>query len=64
MNSEIVLMENSGGKSSLTLAPTNFAALGVQERQDLEEWIKKNPAILGTKLLLVTSEYHCCPKQF
>jgi hypothetical protein len=36
----------------------SFAELGVKERQHLEEWIKKNPAILGSDdLLLIASEY-------
>src|SRR6266446_1053134 len=42
---------------SLTLIQTGFAELGVKESQDLEEWIKANPDILGSELLLLTSEY-------
>lgn len=56
MENEIVLMDPQAGKS-LTLKPTSFFDLGVKERQDLEEWIKDNPDILGTELLLITSEY-------
>jgi hypothetical protein len=55
-NNKIVLMDQQSGKS-LTLLPTSFSDLGVKERQDLEEWIKDNPDILGEKLLIVTSEY-------
>ena len=41
-----------------TLKPLKFSELGVRERQDLEEWIKTNPDILGTKLLIITTEYN------
>src|SRR5713226_115158 len=54
MKNRIVLMDQ--GKS-LTLTQTSFAELLVKERQDLEEWNKANPDILGAELLLITSEY-------
>ncbi len=57
MNNKIVVMDLDAGEAPLTLVPTSFAELGLQERQHLEEWIKKNPDILGTKLLLIASEY-------
>jgi len=56
MDNEIILMDQATGQS-LALKPTSFAELGVKERQDLEEWIKKHPGILGMELLLITSEY-------
>jgi hypothetical protein len=56
MGSEIVLMDPEAGKS-LTLKPNSFSELRVRERQDLEEWIKQNPDILGTELLLITRSY-------
>jgi hypothetical protein len=40
-----------------TMRPLTFVELDVQERRDLEEWIKANPAILGTNLLIVSTEY-------
>jgi hypothetical protein len=57
VSNNIILMDQNGLQSSVTLSPMTFAELGVQERKDLEEWIKHNPAILGTKLLLIDSEY-------
>ena len=50
-------MDRGGIEQPLTLTPTSFAELGFQERQHLEAWIVKNPDILGTKLLLISSEY-------
>jgi hypothetical protein len=57
MNDRIVWTGQELGESPRTLTPTSFAELGIQERQHLEERIKKNPDILGSKLLLITSEY-------
>ena len=55
---EIILMDSAhANTSSKTLTPTSFAELKVKERQDLEEWIKQNPAILGMDLLLISSEF-------
>jgi hypothetical protein len=56
MANEIVLMDPKTKQPEM-LAPSTFAELGVKERQDLEEWIRKNPSILGSDLLLITSEY-------
>jgi hypothetical protein len=57
MSNKIVLMDQKAASSSLTITPTTFADLKVDERKNLEEWIKENPDILGTKLLLITSEF-------
>ncbi len=55
-DNRIIVVDPDKG-SSQTIESVAFAALGVQERRDLEEWIKTNPAILGTKLLIITSQY-------
>ncbi len=39
------------------IQPSTFQELGLKERQDLEEWVIRNPAILGEPLLVITSEY-------
>jgi hypothetical protein len=57
MSNNIILLENRDDALSITVPPTTFAELGVLERKHLEEWIKNNPDILGTKLLLIDSEY-------
>jgi hypothetical protein len=35
---------------------TDLASLGLRERYDLQEWIEKNPEILGEELLIVAKE--------
>ena len=35
----------------------DFAALGFQERHDIQEWIALNPTILGDDLLIIAKEY-------
>lgn len=35
----------------------DFAALGFQERRDIQEWIALNPTILGDDLLIIAKEY-------
>ena len=58
MNNRIVLIDEKQVKP-LILTPERFSDLDVKERQDLEEWIKATPDVLGTepKLLIITSEY-------
>jgi len=34
-----------------------FAELGFQERRDIQEWVAKNPSILGDKLLIIGKEF-------
>jgi hypothetical protein len=35
----------------------SFASLGVREREHLEKWIENNPAILGSNLLILSTEF-------
>ena len=35
----------------------DFAHLGIREREHIQEWIDKNPGILGEDLLIVSKEY-------
>ncbi len=34
-----------------------FADLGFQERRDIQEWVAKNPGILGDELLIIGKEF-------
>ena len=34
-----------------------FAELGFQERRDIQEWVAKNPGILGDELLIIGKEF-------
>ncbi len=53
---QIVVVDPATGKLH-SAEPLTFAEMGVKERQHIEEWIKHNTGILGSKLLLITSEY-------
>lgn len=44
-------------KSLMRLEPKLFSDIGLKERQDIEEWIEKNPKILGEELLIISKEY-------
>lgn len=56
MANQIFILDPSD-KTSLTVKPIKFAELGLKERADLEEWIKVNPDILGTRILIIKDEY-------
>ena len=36
---------------------TSFKAVGIKERKDLQEWIAKNPEVLGEELLIIQKEF-------
>ena len=44
-------------KESLRVAEVDFSQLGLQERQDIQEWIVANPEILGDDLLIIAKEF-------
>ena len=48
---------NAVKKTSEQVRETDFAALGLQERYDIQEWIALNPTILGDDLLIIAKEY-------
>ena len=48
---------NVAKKTSEQVREVTFAALGLQERSDIQEWIALNPTILGDGLLVITKEY-------
>ena len=39
------------------LEEVEFAQIGFQERRNIQEWIAKNPSILGEKLLIIAKEF-------
>ncbi len=45
------------GAEATALTKTSLAALGLRERDHLQEWVIANPTVLGDGLLVVTSEY-------
>jgi len=44
-------------KSLTALEKVKFSELGLKERFDIQEWLEKNPSILGEKLLIIAKEY-------
>ena len=43
-------------KRLIKLSPTQFNALKLKEKYDIEEWIEKSPEILGEELLIIYKE--------
>ncbi len=37
--------------------PVTFSDIGVRERRDMEQWIVKNPDVLGEPLLVITTQF-------
>ncbi len=48
---------NADEQTSRQVREAEFAALGLQERYDIQEWIAANPSILGDDLLIIAKEY-------
>jgi len=44
-------------KNLTAVQPVSFSAIGIKERQDLEEWVINHPQVLGEDLLILTSEF-------
>ena len=44
-------------RDSESMREIEFAELGFQERRDIQEWVAKNPGILGDKLLIIGKEF-------
>ena len=44
-------------KESVKVTEVDFSRLGLQERQDIQEWIVANPEILGDDLLIIAKEF-------
>jgi len=41
----------------ITAEPTSFKEQKLKERQHLQEWIAKNPEVLGEELLVIQKEF-------
>lgn len=48
---------NTDSKESKKIEAITFSSLGLKERDDLQEWIVKEPAILGEELLIIQKEF-------
>ena len=48
---------NRNNKQSKKIEEITFSSLGLKERDDLQEWIVREPAILGEELLIIQKEF-------
>lgn len=48
---------NRENKESKKIQEVTFSSLGLKERDDLQEWIVREPAILGEELLIIQKEF-------
>lgn len=48
---------NRDNKQSKKIEAVTFSSLGLKERDDLQEWIVKEPTILGEELLIIQKEF-------
>lgn len=53
----MIFIVDPASKQPLKIEPVSFYDLGIKERQDLEEWVKNDPELLGERLLIITSEF-------
>ena len=53
----MILVVNTDHSNAHVLKPTRFADENIWERKHIEEWIRKNPQILGEELLVVSIEF-------
>ena len=44
-------------RESESITEVEFAALGFQERRDIQEWVAANPSIVGDNLLIISKEF-------
>ena len=54
---EPIYLVDPATKNLTAVQPVSFSAIGIKERQDLEEWVIKHPEVLGEELLILTSEF-------
>jgi hypothetical protein len=55
MSDDIYLVTT--GETPQAVAPIGFGSLDVKERKHLEDWVVRNPKILGEPLLVITPEF-------
>ena len=53
-----MFLVNSKNKSTEKIKNVSFKEIGLKERNDLQEWIANNPAILGEELLIIQKEFN------
>lgn len=54
----MILLVNRDNNKIDTVSSTSFGALKIWERKHIQEWIRKNPEILGEELMIVSMEFN------
>jgi len=62
MNRNNLYCINNDTKEAKEISETEFSKHGILERYDIEEWISKNPSILGEELLILAKEFNAFDK--
>lgn len=52
-----MFLVNNDSKNTKELKDISFREVGLKERKDLQEWIAKNPIMLGEDLLIIQKEF-------
>ena len=52
-----MFLVNKDNKTSIEIKESTFKEFGLKERNDLQEWIAKNPSMLGEELLIIQKEF-------
>lgn len=52
-----MFLVNKDNKTSIEIKESTFKDFGLKERNDLQEWIAKNPSMLGEELLIIQKEF-------
>ena len=53
---------NADEKNVYAINETDFCAHGFQERYDIQEWVAKDPSVLGEELLIIAKEFSAFDK--
>ncbi len=54
---EFALSIDLGTREVTELAEVELSEIGIKERQDLQRWVEDHPEMIGTDLLLITTEF-------
>ena len=49
-------------KNVYAIGETDFCTHGFQERYDIQEWVAKDPSVLGEELLIIAKEFSAFDK--
>ena len=55
---DTIFLVNPETKELAAIEPVKLSEIGMREVQDLEEWVKNHPEILGENFLIISSEFN------